>query len=168
MYILDENFVNISAYDVHLAQKFISKDQNSNDFNQINQRIELYKQDLTVSDKKFIKINQHDPIVNYILEMYKGELNLQMLANSIMWSIMNIRNDKKFEIENLYKNVMLERLHSNEPWTSEKENKTIIEFLNDNKELYAYIICTQSIDECIENDERKLEVQKKLEKNLNK
>lgn len=168
MYRLNDKFVNISAYDVYLAHKYITKNQNIVDFDQISKRIELYMRDLNVSNKKSIQINQNDPIVDYILKMYQSELDLQMIQNSIMWSMVNIKNTEKFELEYLYKTVMAQKLKAGASWTHEKENNLIVELLKNINGLYDYIIYTQSMDIYTENAELKLGLQKKLERHLNR
>lgn len=175
MYQLDDNFVKVSSYDFYLALEYIAR----NDIKISEKIYNRYIDQLVTqncikiqSDYKLFnfesseRIIQPIEVINYILEAYKSELNLQMIQNSILWSIINIENDKKCELELLYKNVIATKFKIINIWDDKKENQLILKLLKDNQELYEYIIFTQNMDEYIEDIECKEQIEQKLTKHL--
>lgn len=163
MYKFDEKYVKVSSYDIYLALDYIEK--NNIEDEKIKDKIDQYTNELV--DAEYVKVEECNPMLVYILEMYKSELNLQMIQNSILWSIVNIKNDKKFELEFLYKTVMLEKLKTKK-WTDELENQLILKLLKDNLDLYEYIIYTQSINDYMEDNAIKGKCKQKLKNHLKK
>lgn len=140
MYKLNNNFVRISSYDFYLAVEYLDSNKISYSEETHNNYIEqLEKQDF-ISEKKNVFL------AYYVLEAYKKELNLQMIQNSILWSIVNIENLKKVELEFLYKQVMAVKFENMTSFDEKKENQVLLKLLENNRELYEYIVYTQDID----------------------
>ncbi len=156
-------YVYISSYDILKALDYFEK--NNIEDTILKKHLEECSDEF--NNKEYVKLKNNDPIIRFILDMYKSELNLQMIQNSLLWSIVNIKNDKKFELELLYKTVMLEKLEA-KIWNCEVENQLILKLLKDNQELYQYIIFTQNIDGYMEDVKCKEQIQQKLTKNLGK
>lgn len=160
MYKLNDNYVKVSAYDIYLALGYCEK--NNIIDNQLNKLLDDCSSKL--ASKEYIKLKNDNPIIDYILKMYKDELDLQMIQNSMLWSLINIENIKKAELEFLYKVVIYERLKCGESWSIDKEHDVILKFLENNEDLYQYIIFTQSIDGYISKNGEI--VQRRLKKQL--
>ena len=98
--------------------------------------------------------------------VYKSELNLQMIQNSLFWAIINIDTSKKFKLEFLYKVFISKKLKMLNIWDDKLENDVLLDLLKDNCELYSYIIFTQNIDDYMEDVECKEQIEQKLAKYL--
>lgn len=140
MYKLSNNFVKINSYDFYLAIEYI----NSNKVLYSEETHDNYVGQL--EKQGFISEKKNVFLAYYVLEAYKSELNLQMIQNSILWSIVNSENLKKDELEFLYKRVMAVKFENMDSFVEEKENQVLLKLLENNRELYEYIIYTQDID----------------------
>lgn len=140
MYKLSNNFVKINSYDFYLAIEYI----NSNKVLYSEETHDNYVEQL--EKQGFISEKKNVFLAYYVLEAYKKKLNLQMIQNSILWSIVNSENLKKDELEFLYKRVMAVKFENMDSFVEEKENQVLLKLLENNRELYEYIIYTQDID----------------------
>lgn len=140
MYKLSNNFVKINSYDFYLAVEYINSNKTLYSDETHNNYLEQLEKQGFISEKKNVFL------AYYVLEAYKSELNLQMLQNSILWSIVNIENLKKAELELLYKQVMAVKFDNMTSFDEKKENQVILKLLENNRDLYEYIIYTQDID----------------------
>lgn len=140
MYKLSNNFVKINSYDFYLAVEYINSNKTLYSDETHNNYLEQLEKQGFISEKKNVFL------AYYVLEAYKNELNLQMLQNSILWSIVNVENLKKAELEFLYKQVMAVKFDNMTSFDEKKENQVILKLLENNRDLYEYIIYTQDID----------------------
>lgn len=140
MYKLSNNFVKINSYDFYLAAEYINSNKILYSDETHNNYLEQLEKQGFISEKKNVFL------AYYVLEAYKNELNLQMIQNSILWSIVNIENLKKAELEFLYKQVMAVKFDNMTSFDEKKENKMLLKLLENNRDLYEYIIYTQDID----------------------
>ena len=117
MYKLSNNFVKINSYDFYLALESINSNKTLYSDETHNNYVEQIEKNGFISEKKDVFL------AYYVLEAYKRELNLQMLQNSILWSIVNIENSKKAELELLYKQVMAVKFDNMTSFDKNKENQ---------------------------------------------
>lgn len=146
MYKLNNDYVKVSSYDFYLAFEYL-------DNNDIAYSNETYNNYVGQLEKKGFITEKKDSFISYYtIEAYKSQLNLQMIQNSILWSIINIENQKKFELEFLYKKIMAIKSQNIDSFDEKMENQLLLKFLKDDEELYEYIILTQNFDDYIHDN----------------
>ncbi len=164
MYQLDNNYVNVSVYDIYLALEYFEK--NNIEDTILKKHLEQCIDEFEFNECEYVKIKNNEPIIRFILDVYKSELNLQMIQNSLFWAIINIDTSKKFKLEFLYKVFISKKLKMLNIWDDKLENDVLLDLLKDNCELYSYIIFTQNIDDYMEDVECKEQIEQKLAKYL--
>ncbi|MCI8778881.1 MAG: hypothetical protein HFI87_07010 [Bacilli bacterium] len=117
-----------------------------------NNYIEQLEKQGFISEKKNVFL------AHYVLEAYKKKLNLQMFQNSLLWSIVNIENLKKAELELLYKKVMVVKFEDIDSFDEKKENQVLLKLLENNRGLYEYIIYTQNLDDYMKDNDCRYKV----------